>query len=344
MHNNLFDLLNQDAEELVNKITFNDFFNNHSVLLTGASGLLGVNFLAYFAKLKSFGINVDVTGIVHSDYSLAVDYFTKDANIKFLKGNLTDMNFLENLGSYDVVIHAASYGQPGKFMADKIATIKLNTTCTLALFDVLNKGGDFLFISTSEVYSGNEVMPYQEYQIGTTDPSHPRACYIEGKRCGEAITNIYREMGVKASSARLALAYGPGTRVDDQRVINQFIQKALLTKKITLQDMGEALRTYCYVSDAIEIMLNILHRGSRPVYNVGGKSRTSIVSLARIIGEVLNVPVELPSNLISMSDAPEDVSLSLELIKQDFGKTSYLPLSDGLRKTIQWQKRLYEKK
>ena len=98
------------------------------------------------------------------------------------------------------------------------------------------------------------------------------------------------------------------------------------------------------MSDAIEIMLNILYRGSRSVYNVGGDSRTTIVSLARSIGEVLNVPVELPSNLIPMSDAPEDVSLSLELIKQDFGKTSYLALSDGLRKTIQWQKRLYEKK
>jgi len=343
MDNDLFDIIVKDAEELASRIPFNNLFHNRSVLLTGASGLIGVNFIAYFTRLKSLGINVDVTGVVHSDNSQIINYFNKKFGIKFIKGDLTDPGFVKTLGSYDIIIHAASYGQPGKFMADKIATIKLNTTCTLGLFEILNTDGSFLYISTSEVYSGNLLMPYRESQIGTTDPYHPRSCYIEGKRCGESICNVFRERGVNTASARLALAYGPGTRVDDQRVLNQFIQKAITTKKITMQDMGQALRTYCYVTDALEIMLNILFNGSKPVYNVGGNSRTSIAELAKSIGDYLQVPVEFPLDSIKMNDAPEDVSLSLDLVMQDLGKTSFLPLIDGLKRTIEWQKKIYEK-
>ena len=67
-----------------------------------------------------------------------------------------------------------------------------------------------------------------ESDIGTTTPLHPRASYIEGKRGGETICNAYRSQGVRAVSARLALAYGPGTRKGDKRAMNSFIEKALM--------------------------------------------------------------------------------------------------------------------
>jgi nucleoside-diphosphate-sugar epimerase len=207
----------------------------------------------------------------------------------------------------------------------------------------LEKNGSFLYVSTSEVYSGNKILPHKEEYIGTTDPYHPRASYIEAKRAGETICNIYREMGINASSARLSLAYGPGTKAEDQRVINQFIQRAIITKKISLQDMGEALRTYCYITDAIEIMLNIIYKGNKSVYNVAGESRTSIADLAKVIGLILKVPVEFPSNILKKDDAPEDVSSSLELIKKDFGKDEFIPLEVGLKNTIEWQKQIYKR-
>ena len=98
-----------------------------------------------------------------------------------------------------------------EFMQNPVKTLQLNTSTTLLLFEKLLPGGKFLFISTSELYSGLSHPPFTEQQIGTTNTTHPRACYIEGKRCGEAIVNAFREQGVNAKSARLALAYGPGT-------------------------------------------------------------------------------------------------------------------------------------
>lgn len=342
MPNKYRTLINKDANYLAEKLDFNNFFDGFSILITGASGLVGINFLSYFAQLQTLGIKLKITGVINLDSTSLIEDFASVDGINILKGDLTDTKFFNTINKHDLIIHAAGFGQPGKFLANKIPTIQLNTTCTLSLFNLLNKDGRFLYISTSEIYSGNQNLPHKEEYIGTTDPYHPRASYIEAKRAGETICNVYRKLGINAASARLSLAYGPGTKLDDQRVINQFIQKAIKTKKISLQDMGEALRTYCYISDAIEIMLNIIYKGEKSVYNVAGDSRTNIADLAKKIGRILQVPVEFPSKPIRKDDAPEDVSSSLQLIKEEFNKNIFIPLDVGLKNTIEWQKIIYE--
>jgi nucleoside-diphosphate-sugar epimerase len=226
-------------------------------------------------------------------------------------------------------------------MQDPVKTLKLNTSTTLALFDCLAAGGRFLFVSSAEVYSGLPDPPYKETQIGSTNTTHPRSCYIEGKCCGEAICNAYRARGIQASSARLALAYGPGTKPGDRRVINAFIERGITQGKITLQDMGIAKRTYCYVSDAVEILCHILLSGKEPIYNVGGFSRITIAKLAKEIGRYLDVPVEFPAEAQELGGAPDDVSLDMSLAANEFKKTQYVPFEEGLVKTVKWQKALY---
>jgi UDP-glucuronate decarboxylase len=172
-----------------------------------------------------------------------------------IKSHFTEMD----LNKSQYCIYAGGYGQPQMFSKDKLETIRMNTEDVSKLFDCLDEGGKYLYISTSEVYSG-ATPPYKETDIGTTTPQHPRACYIEGKRCGEAICMAYKEQGYDVKIARLALAYGPGTKKGDTRVLNELIEQALTTGRIKLRDDGSAKRTYCYVEDACEMMLNILFK------------------------------------------------------------------------------------
>ena len=125
------------------------------------------------------------------------------------------------------------------------------------------------------------------------------------------------------------------------RVLNSFIQKAL-NGKIALLDDGNARRTYCYVSDAVEILWNVLLSGKDPIYNVGGNSRTTIRSLAEKIGSYLHVPIEIPQRSRTFTDAPEDVFLDMSKVKNEFEKTDYISFDKGLAKTIEWQKILYQ--
>lgn len=321
-----------------------EMFANKKILITGASGIVGTHFLySLHHAYTTLGVALQVTAIVNRGIPAHFEPLKKKNFITFLCGDLTDDYFLHSVPQADIVIHAATYGQPGKFMEHPEITIKLNTTVTLYLFEkVLRKDGKFLFISTSEVYSGLPNPPYNENQIGTTSPDHTRACYIEAKRCGEAIVNIYRDKGVSAVSARLSLAYGPGTRSDDRRVLNNFIEKALVGKQIKLLDDGVAKRTYCYISDAVNMMWKILLEGKAAVYNIGGISSLSIVELAKLIGELSGVPVVIPkSENKGLSGAPEEVKLDITRYTDEFGNRNFLDIEKGLKYTIDWQSSMY---
>ena len=257
-----------------------------------------------------------------------------------MAGDLTNVDFCKSLPEADYIIHAAGYGQPGKFMENPVKTLKLNTAATFSLMEKLKPGGKFLFISTSEVYSGLTNPPHKENEIGTTNTDHQRACYIESKRGGEAICNAYRMRGIAAKSARVSLAFGPGTRATDARVLHSFINRAILEGKIELLDSGLAKRTYCYIADAVEMLWYILMNGRESIYNVGGESKTTIAELAKFIGNYLGVPVIFPKSSHAITGAPLDVSLDLTKVKTEFGKTEFMPLNEALIATIEWQKAL----
>jgi UDP-glucuronate decarboxylase len=339
----LAEVIYSDAIAIAQKIDW-DELSNKSIVLTGASGLIGVYFLAclkyasYQAKspFKLYAIMQAQPMDYMKDF---LDYF--GANV--LKGDITNNDFIKTIPQADYIIHAAGYGQPGRFMEDQVKTLKLNTASTFQLFDKLNLDGKFLFVSTSEVYSGLNNPPFKEDQVGTTNTTHNRSCYIEAKRCGEAICNAYRNRGVNAKSARLSLAYGPGTRPGDKRVLNAFIERAL-QGKLVMQDMGKAKRTYCYVSDAVEIMWEILLNGNSSIYNVGGHSRTTIKELAEKISFYLKVPLQFPNDNNELVGAPEDVYLDMKKVKDEFNKIDFISFEEGLSKTIEWQKMLYKNK
>lgn len=315
-----------DLSELVDK----------SILITGATGLIGTYFLFSIKRFIEMGNSIRKLYIVfNNNIPEHLSEFVNYSWIEVLKGDLTDDMFCVQLPKVDYVIHGAGYAQPGKFLANPDKTIKLNTSTTFYLLNKLNPEGKFLFISTSEVYSGSSNIPYKETDIGTTNTLHDRACYIEGKRCGETICNAYRSKGINTKSARLSLAYGPGTRKGDKRALNMFIEEAF-EGEIKLFDRGTANRTYCYVSDAVELMWNILLFGPEPIYNVGGHSHTTIFELAELIGKKLDVPVILPDVDEILTGAPLDVYVDMSKTEKEFSKKEYVTLNDGINRTIKW--------
>ena len=314
-------MIEQDAKQIVKQLDLRQL-KGKTVMIAGASGLIGSYFLACLKQVRQ----VRVVAVIRSRPKA---YWLKLADFKdvrIMRGDLTDLNFCQSLPRADVIIHAAGYGQPGRFLLKPLKTLKLNTLTTFLLFNKLKPKGRFLFISSSEIYS-------------SSDLDHPRVCYIEAKRAGETICQAYQTKGVKVKICRLSLAYGPGTRSDDQRVLNQLITKGL-KGEIRLLDNGRVMRTYCYVADSVEVMWQILLKGKETVYNVGGESRTSIANLAGKIGKYLKVKVIIPNKSAAKLGAPEDVRLDLSKIKKEFHKTNFVSLNEGLKRTIEWLKQL----
>jgi nucleoside-diphosphate-sugar epimerase len=334
------DILLDDANKLSKIFNLSSELNKKKILVTGASGLIGLNFLSYFEVLVEKGAEIIVTGITNTSYPNEVEnlfpFLRKKS--KFYSLNLT--NTLEPLmgNNFDIILHCASYGQPGKFMAEPISTIQLNTSVLIEIFKLLKPNGKLLYLSSSEIYSGNNNSPHKENDIGLTNPSHLRASYIEAKRCGETICNIHRNKGINAVSARVALSYGPGAKTNDHRVLNQFIIQALNFQEIRMLDNGLAIRTYCYIRDTIEILLKCLFLGKEPVYNVAGQSTISIFELAQIISNKLGVKITAPKKLVIETGAPHEVRCDISKIMSEFKKNSFISLNEGIVKTIDWFK------
>jgi nucleoside-diphosphate-sugar epimerase len=330
----------RDAAQICQRVSLQQL-EGKTVLITGASGLLGTYFLATLAHLKQSGVPVKAIAQVRSEPAPHTAEIIQRAGFQLAQLDLAAHAECCSLPPADVIIHSAGYAQPLVFMAAPAATYQLNTAATITLLQKLKPGGAFLFLSSTEVYNGLGNRLVTEADIGTTNPAHPRACYIEGKRGGETICHAFRNQGIHATAIRLAITYGPGTRKGDKRALNRFIEKALCQGRIELTDAGKAMRTYGYVSDAVELMWQAALRGTMPVYNIGGHSTVTIGELARVVGEMVGVPVSIPAEFAEVPGASEGVRLDLTRSETEFKKTSYVSLEDGLRATIEWQRHLY---
>jgi dTDP-glucose 4,6-dehydratase/UDP-glucuronate decarboxylase len=343
MNNLFYKIIYQELDSIYNEKKF-DFLKNKKILITGASGLLGHYFVAFFLKCTESKFKPKKITLLYKEH--LPNYFNFLKKNIFFKLHKIDL-YKEKLritDKPDFVIHLATYAQPKKFLNNSLETVFLNTTILEKLLRNISLNGSFLYLSSSEVYSGLKGKP-KENKIGTTNTEHQRASYIQSKLLGETIVNTYRKKyKLDAKSARLCLAFGPGNRLNDDRVLYSFMQKALLNKKIKMLDAGNDKRCYIYILDALQMLLNIIFFGKKAIYNVGGKKIITIKNLGKKISKIIHVPLIAKKKVNNNNNnAPKFASVDISLYEKDFGKMKFENFEQSLIKTINWQKGLYDK-
>lgn len=316
------------------------FLKKKKILITGATGVVGNYFISFFLNFFKLDNSPKHLTICHiSKLPKYLNFLRKNKKINFIKKNLVNLK-KKDIHNYDIIIHLSSYGQPNKFVSKPIETFQLNTKVLHILLSKLNKNGKFLFLSTSEIYSGNKKNNTED-NIGKINTNHSRSSYIFSKLAGETLINIYRnKFKIDAKSIRLCLAYGPGSKINDERVLYQFINKSLKTKKIKMMDKGNALRSYIYVLDALKMMINILFFGKSEIYNVGGKKIISIKNLAKKITKITNAKLLIPNKKTFLKGAPEKANISIKKYEKEFGKIKLTNIDSGLKETLEWHRNL----
>lgn len=329
-------ILSWDASYLARK--YSTFFKSGSrVLVTGASGLIGMNLLAFFLSEEFSDKSLKLHICVNSDSSRAFleAVFPKSA-LNFIKIDLIGLESQNINERYDYIFHLATYGQPGKFLSEKQETMRLNSIGLIRLFDYLSPEGRFFNASTSEVYSGNSNLPHKESEIGTTTTVHARASYIEAKRFGETYCYLKAKSGISAYSGRISLAFGPGFRKGDQRVLNEFIFSGLQSGVINMMDDGSALRVYCYIRDALDMILALIFTDHFEPINISGIEKVSIIELANKVGKTCKARVIPGSPTNNLSGAPFVVSSSTEISSCILNKNSYVSIDEGIERSVEW--------
>ena len=334
----MFEIILNDIKKILKEKYF--FFKNKDILILGGTGLVGQYFIAFFySLLKTNQRPKSITISYKSNLPNYLKFLKKNKKIKFIKNDISKIK-KNNYKKYDCIIFSAGYGQPSKFLKNPVETIEINTSALKTFILKLKNGGKFLYLSSSEIYNKNNKKVINEIDIGNTNTDDPRACYIEAKRCGETIANIYKKnFNLDIKIIRLCLTYGPGAKKNDERVLYEFIQRSLKQEKLFVNDSGRAIRRYIYIMDAIKMMLNIMLHGKSNVYNISGKEKITIGQLAKEIGKISNKPVYFKKKA-SLEGAPKNISLSTKKYETEFGKLKLLNIKDGLKKTIEWCNKL----
>jgi dTDP-glucose 4,6-dehydratase len=197
-------------------------------------------------------------------------------------------NFIDLSGPLDAVLHFASPASPIDYLKFPIQTLKvgaLGTHNTLGL--ALAKGAKFLLASTSEIYGDPLVHPQPETYVGNVDTIGPRGVYDEAKRYAEAMVMAYhRAHNLDTRIVRIFNTYGPRMRLDDGRVVPNFIGQALRGEALTIYGDGLQTRSFQYVDDLIDGIVRLLHSQFIEPVNIGNPREMTIREFAEVVNEL----------------------------------------------------------
>jgi dTDP-glucose 4,6-dehydratase len=249
-------------------------------LITGGAGFIGSHLCERFLAEGHEVLCVDnlITGSLTN-----IDPLRANARFRFIGHDISHP--LEIDGPIDNVLHFASPASPVDYLQFPIQTLKVGSLGTHNALGLAKlKKSRFLIASTSEVYGDPEVHPQREEYWGNVNPIGIRGCYDEAKRFGEAIVMAYhRTHAVDTKIVRIFNTYGERMRLDDGRVLPNFMGQALRGEPITVYGDGSQTRSFCYVSDLVEGIYRLLLADFHEPVNLGNPDEMTIRQFAEEI-------------------------------------------------------------
>jgi dTDP-glucose 4,6-dehydratase len=300
------------------------------ILITGGAGFIGSHLCDRFISEGHEVLCLDnlITGTTDN-----ISHLAGNPRFRFIQHDVTHYIFVE--GKVDAILHLASPASPVDYLNYPIQTLKVGSLGThKALGLAKEKKARFLLASTSEVYGDPQVHPQTEEYWGNVNPIGPRGVYDEAKRFAEAMTMAYhRYHKLDTRIARIFNTYGPRMRLNDGRVVPNFILQALQGKDLTVYGDGSQTRSFCYIDDLVEGILQLLSSGESEPFNLGNPDEFSVLDFAKIILEITGSP----SRIIHQPLPVDDPRVRRPHITKAVKILNWRPkvgLREGIQKTI----------
>tara|TARA_Y100001954_G_C15829385_1_gene614272 strand:- start:12686 stop:13642 length:957 start_codon:yes stop_codon:yes gene_type:complete len=304
-----------------------------NILISGGAGFIGSHLCKYLLNKNHYVICLDnlLTGSLKN-----ISDVINNPNFEFVDHDITIPYFRDNL---DEIYNLACPASPVHYQKIPIKTIK---TCVLGVINMLDlakkNNAKILQASTSEVYGDPISHPQKENYNGNVNPTGPRSCYDEGKRCAETLfMDYYRTYNLKIKIIRIFNTYGPNMAINDGRVVSNFINQAINDINITINGNGSQTRCFQYIDDLILGITKFMDSKNNFVgpVNMGSPNEISMNQLASIIIRLTNSR----SNIIFQDlpiDDPKKRKPDLSIANKEIGWHPTTDLETGLKKTIHY--------
>lgn len=306
------------------------------VLITGGAGFLGSHLCERFLAEGHSVIAMDnlITGATAN-----IEHLAGRDDFLFIKHDVTNYIYVE--GPLDAVLHFASPASPIDYLEHPIPTLKVGALGTHKVLGLaLTKGARFLLASTSEVYGDPLIHPQTEDYWGNVNPIGPRGVYDEAKRFAEAMAMAYhRYHNLDTRIVRIFNTYGPRMRLEDGRVVPNFIAQALRGDPLTVYGDGSQTRSFCYVRDLVEGIYRLLLSNEVEPVNIGNPNEMTILQFAQKIVELTGSSSEItfvtPTDM-RVKDDPKVRQPDISKARRLLGWEPQISLETGLRETIDY--------
>ncbi len=307
------------------------------ILITGAAGFLGSHLCDRLLADDHFVVGMDnfITG---NPNNLA--HLSGHERFSFIRHDVSDFIFVP--GKIDAVLHFASPASPNPnspygYVNLPIQTMKAGALGTHNSLGVARAhAARFLLASTSEIYGDPLEHPQTESYWGHVDPIGTRSVYDEAKRFAEALTMAYHRFhDIDTRIVRIFNTYGPRMRIDDGRVVPNFLKQALLGEPLTVYGDGSQTRSFCYVDDLIDGIVRLLHSDVHQPVNIGNPIETSILEFAETINEMVDNQGGIVFNTEQRGEGdPQQRRPDIQRAQDFLGWQPMVSLGDGIAQTI----------
>jgi len=301
-----------------------DMLRNATVLVTGATGLIGGGLLrALSAANESYSLNMRL--IAHGRKEDKGQSFAQELELEFVGGDIRRPTMVADITDrLDYIFHCAAITNSADMVAKPVDVVLTAVDGTRNMLELAKEKGckSFIYLSSMEVYGESELREVKESDLGHLDLSNPRSSYPESKRfCEMLCVNYTEQCGLPIKIARLAQTFGAGVLKDDTRVFAQFARSAFSDGNIELHTEGKSRGNYCYIADTIRGLMTVLIKGKDgEAYNVANPAASATIrEMAEIVanevcGGKIKVVVNVPEDIQKRGYAP-DVGYTLNVDK-----------------------------
>ncbi len=318
-------------------------FDKPNVVVTGGAGFLGSHLCdALVQKNKVICIDNFSTGREEN-----VDHLLQRPDFIFLRHDITeplDLNAVPELDQFQVpfqgvqeIYHLACPTSPKDYERLPLETLYANAFGTKQALDMaLKYKSTFFLASTAAIYGEplDEKIFVEDYW-GYVNPLGPRSPYDEGKRYAETLSWAYRRAhNLDVKILRMFKTYGPRMKIDDGRMIPDWVNAALNNQPLEIYGDEKMSGTFCYVSDMVEVILKMMQSSESGPLNVGQTLEYTFKEIAEKIKKFAQSRSEIRSvdrpDVIQYNGVP-DISRAKDVL-------GWFPVTDidkGLQLTVE---------
>jgi UDP-glucuronate decarboxylase len=310
------------------------------ILVTGGAGFIGSHLCE---RLLGMGHEVICLDNYFTGSRMNIIHLIDNPRFELIRHDVTMPLFVET----DEIYNLACPASPVHYQYNGIKTIKTSVMGAINTLGLAKRTkSKILQASTSEIYGDPEIHPQNETYWGNVNILGPRACYDEGKRCAETLfMNYHKQNNVRIKIARIFNTYGPKMNSNDGRVVSNFIVQALKGEDITIYGDGSHTRSFQYVDDLIEGLINLMDTPDSftgPV-NLGNPVEITIKSLAGMIIKMTGSKSKI-IYLPLPQDDPKQRKPDITLARKELGWSPKVDAETGLARTVEYFRTVIKKK